>query len=299
MLTPALCAFGFNDGWGLEGSLRLTRDLGFRVADASAAQLGGQDRIAADPAVAAQALRSAAASAEVRLEEFAIFPIQLEGRPRLGLDQDPALRTAISARWQKLCACAAAAGCRSILGAVGHLDPALGPERSFDLVTSATRDWAQTAAHHGLVFTAEVDADGWFGTPADAARFIAAVDHPAFALTLDFAHFVSRGRALTDCFYLLPWARHFHIKQARPGYLKSLWHRGTIDFATLLDALRARDWSGVLAIETAGYHVAGHPWPAYAEVRHPYAPETPIPGLLSHPVHQAALHAQALADLLP
>jgi sugar phosphate isomerase/epimerase len=297
MLTPALCAFGFNDGWGLDGSLRLTRDLGFTVADVSAGQLGGQDAIAADPAAAAARLRTAASAAGVRLEEFVVFAIRLEGAARLGLDTDPALRAAVSARWEKLCACAAAAGCRSILGAIGHLDPALGPERSFELVTTAARDWADIAWHHGLVFTAEVDADGWFGTPESAAKFIAAVNHPAFGLTLDFAHWVSRDRALADCFYLLAWARHFHVKQARPGYLKTLWHRGTIDFAALLTELRARDWSGVLAIETAGYHVAGHPWPAYAEVRHPYAPEPPVPGLLSHPVHQTVLHAQVFADL--
>jgi sugar phosphate isomerase/epimerase len=299
MLTPALCAFGFNDGWGLDGSLRLTRDLGFTVADVSAAQLGGQAAVVADPEAAGNRLRTAAAAHGIRLEEFVLFGIQLDGRTCLGLDTDPALRAAASAHWEKLCACAAATGCRSILGGIGHIDPALGPDRSFDLVTAAARGWAETAARHGLVFTAEVDADGWFGTPESAARFISAVAHPAFGLTLDFAHWVSRGRALADCFYLITWARHFHIKQARLGYIKSLWHNGTIDFAALLAELRARNWSGALAVETAGYNIAGHPWPPYAEVRHPYAPEPPVPGLVCHPVHQAVLHAQVFAGLPP
>lgn len=292
MIELGLCAFGLNDGWGLEGSLRVARDLGFAVVDVGAGQLGGQAAVAESPEAFGRHLRAAADSHGLRVEEFFVMAIDVDGHRCLGLDTEPAVQQRAAARWRALCRCAELAGCRSIMGAIGHVDPALGPSRSFDLVTESARQWTAIAAEHGLVFTAEIDADGFFGTPAGASTFMEAV--PGFGLTVDYAHWVSRGRILEDCFYLHPWARHFHVKQARPGYLKSFWHRGTIDFAQVVSDLRARSWSGVLAVETAGYHLSGHVGTPYAEVRHPYAPQPPSAGVVAHPLHQAVLHAQAI-----
>jgi sugar phosphate isomerase/epimerase len=296
MLEKGLCAFGFQDGWGLEGSLRLSRDLGFTCVDVGANQVGGQDAVQRDPLGCGQRIAGAAAAAGVRTDEFFALAPQLRGKSSTGLEEDPADLAEIDLRWDALCRCARAAGCSSILGGNPGPDAGLGMETSFRRATANLVRQTRIAADHGLVQTAEVDADGFAGTEPAATRFTEAV--PLLRFTLDYAHWISRGRDLSTCLYLHRWTRHLHFKQAAPGYLKRFWSRGTIDFRPIVADLGNRGWQGTLSIETAGWTTEGRLWPVYREVRFPYEVEPASESFEGHPVHQAVLHARGLEEAL-
>ena len=83
--------------------------------------------------------------------------------------------------------------------------------------------------------------------PRLAAELITQV--PGLTLTLDYTHFIRLGMADAEVEPLVGCASHFHVRGARPGRLQTAFKDNTIDYARVLDAMRATGYAGWLGIE--------------------------------------------------
>jgi sugar phosphate isomerase/epimerase len=72
---------------------------------------------------------------------------------------------------------------------------------------------------------------------------------PGLKLTLDLAHFFSMGYRQEEIETLAPYAGHVHLRQAKQGHLQAKLEEGTINFPSLLGALRDAGYDGWLSIE--------------------------------------------------
>ena len=66
---------------------------------------------------------------------------------------------------------------------------------------------------------------------------------------MDPAHQVVQGFHQQDLDPLWPYARHVHVRQARPGYLQARLEGGTIDFAAVVGSLQAVGYDGAICVE--------------------------------------------------
>jgi sugar phosphate isomerase/epimerase len=72
---------------------------------------------------------------------------------------------------------------------------------------------------------------------------------PGLKITLDLAHFVTLGYRQDEIESLAPHTGHVHLRQARQGALQAKMEEGTINFPSLLGALRDAGYDGWLSIE--------------------------------------------------
>ena len=72
---------------------------------------------------------------------------------------------------------------------------------------------------------------------------------PGLKLTLDYAHFVCLGYRQEEIDALAPHAAHVHLRQAKPGFLQTKGHEGTINMEAQLATLRDAGYAGHLSLE--------------------------------------------------
>ena len=291
------CAFNFN-AWPLDGALRLVRDLGLGHADVSAGQLGGQGAVADDPHAAARRVREAAERAGVALCEFFVCGVEVDERGVEPSHPDAATRARMLERFHILCRAARLAGFESIMGIPGKQHEGVEPARCWDTAVATLAQMVRIARDEGVRLNVEPGMGSLAGNPSDALRLARAV--PGLTYSLDYAHYIGQGIAVSEILPVHEFAAHIHVKQARPGLIKALCHHGTIDFAPIVADLLQRGWDGVMTMECIGY-TCDDPaigWPAYREVTPEWQSLPPDRGLVSHPVYQTVLHAQAIDGIL-
>ena len=115
-------------------------------------------------------------------------------------------------------------------------------------------DWAgggacryERAAAHGIVYGVEPHVGSIIPRPDLAARMVAAV--PGLTLSLDYTHFTRLGTPDAEIEPLVPYAKHLHIRGARPGRLQAPLKENTVDYERVLAAARASGYAGWLAVE--------------------------------------------------
>ena len=74
-------------------------------------------------------------------------------------------------------------------------------------------------------------------------------DVPGLSLTLDFTHFVRQRLDPKQAEPLIPYARHFHVRGAEPGRLQVSHSRNSIDYPSIVAALKEANYSGYLTLE--------------------------------------------------
>jgi len=130
------------------------------------------------------------------------------------------------------------------------------PEACFDRVVMALRDLADQAAPHNLIIGIENEHACNIGTGAEAARVLAAVEHPNLKLVWDPANAVVGGeRAVPDGYSKLPVSRiqHVHAKDCTMDGQKPVWCRigdGVVGWRSQIDALVRDGYRGWISLET-------------------------------------------------
>jgi sugar phosphate isomerase/epimerase len=103
------------------------------------------------------------------------------------------------------------------------------------------------AAKVGVTLSIEAHLGSIVPTPSEAVRLLALT--PGLTLTLDYTHFVYQGFSDADCEALLPHASHLHARGGRQGRLQAPMKESTIDYARVLNAMKAVNYTGYFAIE--------------------------------------------------
>ena len=130
------------------------------------------------------------------------------------------------------------------------------PERCFDSIVMALRDLAEQAAQRGVVIGLENEHACNVGTGAEAARMLAAVDHPALKLIWDPANAAILGEIPYPHGYeSLPSKRivHVHAKDCRVRDHKPTWGalgEMDIDWKGQIAALVRDGYTGSNSLET-------------------------------------------------
>lgn len=197
-------------------------------------------RILSDPQGYGAALRDAL-PVEVA-NYYHLFGDGLEGR-NLALPSNPEnLKDGKSAL-----AFAKAAGAGSIFVLPGMINP--GQSRSEALAVSAEnlKPLVEAGQAAGVALTLEPHVHGLLESVEMTHDLLDRV--PGLKLALDLAHFVTLGYRQEEIETLCPHAGHVHLRQARQGVLQARMEEGTINFPSLLGALRDAGYEGWLAIE--------------------------------------------------
>jgi len=105
----------------------------------------------------------------------------------------------------------------------------------------------EQAGRYHIVFGVEAHVGSIAPNPQAAAELIAQV--PGLTLTLDYTHFIRLGMATAEVEPLVALASHFHVRGARPGRLQTAFKDNVIDYARVLEVMRATGYTGWLGVE--------------------------------------------------
>jgi sugar phosphate isomerase/epimerase len=105
----------------------------------------------------------------------------------------------------------------------------------------------EQAQRFDIVFGVEPHVGSIVPDPRLAAQLVDQV--PGLTLTLDYTHFIRLGMADVQVEPLVALASHFHVRGARPGRLQTTFKDNTIDYARVLNVMRATGYTGWLGIE--------------------------------------------------
>jgi sugar phosphate isomerase/epimerase len=105
----------------------------------------------------------------------------------------------------------------------------------------------EQAKKRRLIFSVEAHVGSLAPSPIEAERLVKGV--PGLTLTLDYTHFTRLGMPDKDIEPLVKYATHFHVRGARKGRLQAPFKENTIDYARVLNAMRASGYKGYLGIE--------------------------------------------------
>jgi sugar phosphate isomerase/epimerase len=83
--------------------------------------------------------------------------------------------------------------------------------------------------------------------PEAARQLVESV--PGLTLTLDYTHFTRIGLPDSAVEPLVRHASHFHARGAREGRLQTSFTDNTIDYARVVEVMRAQGYAGYLGIE--------------------------------------------------
>ena len=217
-------------------------DVGLHGADAQITP----DEAESDPAALADRIRRAGDAAGLQASDF--FPTFGTGfRDRPVNTPDMNTRKSNVARFRAYVHCAKSIGAGGITLLPGVVWSDLGPERSFDHSVSGLTELVPIARDAGLRLSVEAHVESVAESPFLARALVEAV--PGLQLTLDYSHFVAGGYSPHDVHALVPFAGHFHARQAGPGALQASADDGLLDFRSLLSRLRDSGYSGDVCIE--------------------------------------------------
>ena len=204
------------------------------------------ERIEADPAAEAERVRRAAGEAGLGVAD--LFPTFGKGfRDRPVNSPDGAVRAANRERFLAFVELARGVGAAGITLLPGVVWEELGPDRSLELAREALAELVEEGRGAGLRVSVEPHLESVIEQPERARELVDSV--PGLQLTLDYSHFVAGGVPAERVHPLLPYAGHFHARQAAPGHLQTSHREGVLDFGDIVRRLRAREYAGFLCVE--------------------------------------------------
>jgi sugar phosphate isomerase/epimerase len=203
-------------------------------------------RIEADPLGEADAVRRATEIAGIGVADlFPTFGVGFRDRPVN--TPDPAMRAANRTRFRAFVEFARLVGASGITLLPGVVFEELGPERSFELSCQALAELVEIGREAGLRVSVEAHLESVVELPERALALVQAV--PGLQLTLDYSHFVAGGIPVERVHPLIPYAGHFHARQAAPGHLQRAHDCGVLDFGDILRRLAGAGYDGYLCVE--------------------------------------------------
>jgi sugar phosphate isomerase/epimerase len=130
------------------------------------------------------------------------------------------------------------------------------PDECFGRVVEALAGLAEQAVGHGVTIALENEHACHIGTGAEAARLLAALDHPNLKLVWDAANALVAGETpFPEGYGKLPAARiaHVHAKDCRVHDHTAEWlplGEGSVDWKGQMDALARDGYTGWISLET-------------------------------------------------
>jgi sugar phosphate isomerase/epimerase len=204
------------------------------------------DRIEADPQREAAAVRRAADEAGIGIAD--LFPTFGHGfRDRPANTPDRPTRAANRQRFSAFVQFCKHVACPGITLLPGVVWDELGPERSFTLAREALTELVDVGRSAGLRVSIEPHLESVVEQPERALQLVREV--PGLQFTLDYSHFIAAGIPAERVHPLIPYAGHFHARQACPGMLQASHDQGTIDFADIVRRLNEARYAGRLCVE--------------------------------------------------
>lgn len=232
-----------------ETSLRQIRLLGISHVDLGAHADGNHlhpDRLEADPLGEADRVKRATEVAEIGIADlFPTFGVGFRDRPVN--TPDLAVRAANRTRFRAFVEFARLVGSPGITLLPGVIFDELGPERSLELAREALTELVEIGKDAGLRVSVEAHLESVVERPERALALVHAV--PGLQFTLDYSHFVAAGVPSELIHPLIPYAGHFHARQAAPGHLQRSYAAGVIDFRDILHRLDAAGYDGHFCVE--------------------------------------------------
>src|SRR5207249_2702599 len=98
-----------------------------------------------------------------------------------------------------------------------------------------------------IIFGTEAHVGSIAPDPVSAKRLATSV--PGLTLTLDYTHFTRAGLPDSAVEPLIPHAGHFHFRGAREGRLQAPFKDNAIDYARVVNLLRAAGYKGWYGVE--------------------------------------------------
>jgi sugar phosphate isomerase/epimerase len=142
---------------------------------------------------------------------------------------------------------AAHAGARHVTTLPGVEFDGAPPAEAWQRAVDELQWRVEQARQCNMIFGVEPHVGSIVPHPQRAAELVAQV--PGLTLTLDYTHFIRLGMADAEVEPLLALASHFHVRGARPGRLQTAFKDNAIDYARVLDLMRATGYAGWLGIE--------------------------------------------------
>jgi sugar phosphate isomerase/epimerase len=140
-----------------------------------------------------------------------------------------------------------AAGAPSVFLLPGLVNPGQSRRQAFEASAEALKPLVAAGQEAGVTVTIEPHVHGLIESVEMSAEMVERV--PGLKITLDLAHFVTLGYRQDEIESLAPHTGHVHLRQARQGALQAKMEEGTINFPSLLGALRDAGYDGWLSIE--------------------------------------------------
>ena len=123
----------------------------------------------------------------------------------------------------------------------------LGRASSLQLAMDELARLAEAGKQADLRVSFEPHAESITESPEDALQAVQQVPH--LSLTLDYSHFAYLGYSDQEIEPLVPYAGHFHVRQAKSGVLQCRTTEGQIDFERALTRLQECGYDGWVAFE--------------------------------------------------
>jgi sugar phosphate isomerase/epimerase len=118
---------------------------------------------------------------------------------------------------------------------------------SFDRAVEELGWRTAEAEKRGITLGVEAHIGSLVEKPAQAEALVQAVD--GLTLTLDYTHFERLGMPAEEYGILMPYASHFHARNAAPGQLQTIAQENTIDYENVVKSMIATDYPGYVGVE--------------------------------------------------
>lgn len=168
---------------------------------------------------------------------------------------DPAVRARRADHVRAAVDLARATGAASVSLTLGAAGDDLPPEDALDLARGMLDGLLDHAEAKGVGLGLEAEPGLLLETTAEAAAFVAEVDHPRLGLNLDIGHAVVAGED-PAAMIRLHHARilHLHLEDIRGGkHFHRIPGQGDVDFAAIAAALREVGYGGFASVEVYPY----------------------------------------------
>jgi sugar phosphate isomerase/epimerase len=105
----------------------------------------------------------------------------------------------------------------------------------------------EKARERGIILGVEAHFGSLVQDPRKARQLVEKTD--GLTLTLDMTHFVRLGADESDYMALIPYASHFHARNATPGNLQVVFKENVIDYDKVVRLMIETGYSGFMGIE--------------------------------------------------
>lgn len=164
-------------------------------------------------------------------------------------DRNLALKESIEANvrdLEKVLTFADAAAIPTVFFLPGQINPGQCRREALDVSVDSLNAMMEVASHFQTRICIEPAVRSLVETPSNAEEL---VQRTGIGLALDYSHFVCLGYTQERIDPLVQYAKHIHLRQARPGHLQAAFDKGTINFPAVFGLLRDSGYRGALTVE--------------------------------------------------